>query len=100
MERSAEIGLLKALGATDLQITLALLTEMLIATAVGGALGYAAGLGLAAIIGQTVFGAAVATKGLVIPLVVLLILLVTLGGSLPAVRMLLGLRPAEVLHGR
>lgn len=100
MERSTEIGLLKALGATDLQISLVILTEMLISTIIGGAFGYGMGLGLAQVIGHTVFGAAVATKVLVIPIIVLLVFVVTLGGSLPAIRMLLGLRPTEVLHGR
>jgi putative ABC transport system permease protein len=100
MERSTEIGLLKALGATDGQISLLILAEMLIATVIGGATGYFAGLWLASVIGQTVFGSAVATKGLVVPVIALLALLVTVGGSLPAIRMLLRLRPAEVLHGR
>jgi putative ABC transport system permease protein len=100
MERSTEIGLLKALGATDSQISLAILSEMLVATFTGGTIGYAAGLGLASIIGHSVFGSAVAAKGLVIPLIALLVFLVTLGGSLPAIRLLLRLRPSEVLHGR
>jgi putative ABC transport system permease protein len=100
MERSTEIGLLKALGATDGQISLAILSEMLVATFAGGAVGYAAGLGLATLIGHSVFGSAVTAKGLVIPLIVLLVFLVTMGGSLPAIRLLLRLRPAEVLHGR
>ena len=100
MERSTEIGLLKALGATDGQISLVILTEMLISTIIGGALGYGIGLGLAQLIGQSVFGAAVATKVLVIPIIAIVVILVTLGGSLPAIRMLLGLRPTEVLHGK
>ena len=100
MERSTEIGLLKALGATDGRISLTILSEMLVATFAGGAVGYAAGLGLATLIGHSVFGSAVAAKGLVIPLIVLLVFLVTMGGSLPAIRLLLRLRPAEVLHGR
>lgn len=100
MERSTEIGLLKALGATDGQISLVILTEMLIATFIGGALGYFAGLGLAQVIGHSVFGSAVAAKGLVIPIIIILVILVTVGGSLPAIRMLLRLRPTEVLHGR
>lgn len=100
MERSTEIGLLKAVGATDTQISLVVLTEMLIATAIGSAIGYFIGLGLASVIGHTVFGAAVSTKGLVIPLIAVITLLVTLGGSLPAIRMLLSLRPTDVLHGR
>ncbi len=100
MERSTEIGLLKALGAGDGQISLVILTEMLIATTLGGAVGYGVGIGLAQIIGQSVFGSAVATKGLVVPLIAFLVLVVTIGGSLPAIRMLLRLRPTEVLHGR
>ena len=100
MERSTEIGLLKALGATDGQISLVILVEMLIATTIGGIVGYFAGLGLAQIIGHGVFGSAIAAKALVIPLIALLVLLVTAGGSLPALRMLLRLRPTEVLHGR
>ena len=100
MERSTEIGLLKALGASDGQISLVILTEMLIATVLGGQVGYFAGLGLAQVIGQSVFGSAVATKGLVIPIIAILVFLVTVGGSLPAIRMLLRLRPTEVLHGR
>ncbi|MDR1778040.1 MAG: ABC transporter permease [Desulfovibrio sp.] len=100
MERSAQIGLLKALGATDGQIYLLILAEAFVATALGGVAGYVVGLGFASIIGQAVFGSNVAAKGLVIPLIVVLALLVTIGGSLPAMRMLARLRPAEVLHGR
>ena len=100
MERSTEIGLLKALGASDGQISLVILTEMLCATVLGGILGYFAGLGLAQVIGHGVFGSAVAAKGLVIPIIAVLVFAVTIGGSLPAIRMLLRLRPTEVLHGR
>lgn len=100
MERGTEIGLLKALGATDGQICLVILAEILIATIVGGAVGYFVGIGLAQIIGQSVFGSAVAVKGLVIPIIALLVLAVTVGGSVPAIHMLLRLRPTEVLHGR
>ena len=35
----------------------------------------------------------------VVPIVAGLIALVTVAGSLPAIRMVLRLRPAEVLHG-
>ncbi len=96
MERTREIGLLKALGATDSEILLSTLSE----TMATGIAGYFMGLGFAQIIGQTVFGSAVEAKGMVIPIVMILVVLVTLAGSLPAFRMLLSLRPAEVLHGR
>ncbi|MDR1490525.1 MAG: ABC transporter permease [Desulfovibrio sp.] len=99
MERGTEIGLLKALGATDAHISLVILTEMLVATILGGTIGYFAGIGLAQVIGRSVFSAAISAKGLVIPIVAVLVFAVTLVGSLPALRVLLRLRPTEVLHG-
>lgn len=100
MERTREIGLLKALGATDSEILLSTLSETMTTGIAGGIAGYFMGLGFAQVIGQTVFGSAVEAKGMVIPIVMILVVLVTLAGSLPAFRMLLSLRPAEVLHGR
>jgi putative ABC transport system permease protein len=100
MERSREIGLLKAIGAHDSPISWLVLTEILLAAVVGGTAGYFAGLGFAQIIGQSVFGSAIDIKPMVIPLVAVLVSLVTLAGSIPAIRLLLSLRPAEVLHGR
>jgi putative ABC transport system permease protein len=100
MERSVEIGLMKALGATNLSVSLLVLSEMMIVAFLGGAVGYLAGLGLAQFIGLTVFGSTVEVKTVVIPMAILMILAVTLLGSLPALRSLLGLRPTEVLHGR
>ncbi|GBG55761.1 macrolide ABC transporter permease [Sporomusaceae bacterium FL31] len=100
MERNREIGLLKALGATDAEVLMLTLSQILFTGIAGGFAGYFLGLGFAQIIGQTVFSAAVAAKPMVIPLVMALVVLVTLTGSFPAIRMLVSLRPAEVLHGR
>ena len=100
MERSAEIGLLKAIGATGTDVFLLLQAEILLASVAGGTVGYFAGLGFAQVVGQTVFGSAIAVKTLVIPITALLGLTVTLLGGVPATRALLTLRPAEVLHGR
>jgi putative ABC transport system permease protein len=100
MERSAEIGLVKALGAHDGAITRLVLLEILIAGLAGGVLGYGAGLLFAQVIGQTVFGAPIAVAPMVVPLLLVLVLLVILVGSFPSIRYLLSLRPAEVLHGR
>ncbi len=99
MERSKEIGLLKAIGAYDGPISALILTEILITAVAGGVLGYFAGLGFAQIIGQSVFDSAITIKVTVIPLVAILIFVVTLSGSLPSIRLLLSLKPAEVLHG-
>lgn len=100
MERSNEIGLLKAIGARDYRISGIVLTEIIITAIVGGFAGYFMGYGFAQIIGQTVFNSSIEMKPMVIPIVAVLIVIVTLAGSIPAIRMLLRLRPAEVLHGR
>ena len=100
MERSNEIGLMKAIGAKDGSILDVVLTEMMITAVIGGVAGYFAGYGFAQIIGWSVFGSAIDMKPMVIPIVAVAIIAVTLAGSIPAIRMLLRLRPAEVLHGR
>ena len=100
MERSNEIGLMKAIGAKDGSILGVVLTEIMITAVIGGVAGYFAGYGFAQIIGWSVFGSAIDMKPMVIPIVAVAIIAVTLAGSIPAIRMLLRLRPAEVLHGR
>ena len=99
MERAQEIGLLKAIGAKDRSITGVVMTEILITALVGFAVGYFMGFGFAQLIGRSVFGSAIEMNTRVIPIVAGLIALVTIAGSLPAIRMVLRLRPAEVLHG-
>ena len=100
MERSQEIGLLKAIGANDRAISALLLVEMIIVAIVGGAVGFGVGYGFAQIIGYTVFNAQIDLSPMVIPLVIALVIVVTLAGSIPAIRTVLRLDPAEVLHGR
>lgn len=99
MERAQEIGLLKAIGAKDRSITGVIIVEILITALIGGVIGYFMGFGFAQLIGQSVFGSAVEMKLKVIPIVAALIAIVTMAGSLPAIRTVLRLRPAEVLHG-
>jgi putative ABC transport system permease protein len=100
MERSSEIGLLKAMGAYDIHISLLVLTEIAITGMIGAAAGYFAGIGFAQIIGRSVFDSAINIKPAVIPLVAFLVFVVIIAGSIPAIRFLLALKPAEVLHGR
>lgn len=100
MERSAEIGLQKAVGASNGKIIGTILTEIMLTGILGGIVGYFVGLGLTQIIGYKVFGSAIAPAPMVIPIVVILILLVTILGSIPSIKYLLKLNPTEVLHGR
>ncbi len=99
MERAQEIGLLKAIGARDHSITGVIMVEILITALIGTVAGYFLGMGFAQLIGKSVFASAVEMKPMVIPIVAGLIALVTIAGSIPAIRMVLRLRPAEVLHG-
>ena len=100
MDRSREIGLMKALGAKNYEVILMILTETLIAGILGGIVGYFIGMGFAQVIGYTVFGSAIANNIIVVPIVGALMVAVILLGSVPAIRTLLSLQPASVLHGR
>jgi putative ABC transport system permease protein len=100
MERSAEIGLLKAVGARNEAVSVLILMEIIFTGIVGGIAGYFAGLGFAELIGRSVFDSSINIKPVVIPLTAILSLMVTIAGSLPAIRLVLHLQPAETLHGR
>ena len=100
MERSKEVGLMKALGARNKSIVGLILTETMIVALVGGAAGFGLGVGLAQLVGQLVFGSGIAIRPIVPPLMALVILLTVVVGCLPSMRYLLRLQPAQVLHGR
>lgn len=100
MERSQEIGLMKAIGAKNNQITVLVLLEVIIIAIIGNILGYFLGYGFAQLIGHTVFNASVDMNAIVAVVVSAIILFVTLIGSIPAVRIMLRLKPQDVLHGK
>lgn len=100
LERSSEIGLLKALGASGMDVCLLIFVEIFLSACLGGVLGYTIGIGFAHFISQSVFSSVASIKLMVIPLIVLLVLLITLIGSLPALRLLLRMNPRTILHGR
>jgi putative ABC transport system permease protein len=100
MERSKEIGLVKALGATNAQVFLLFLIEAALVGVIGGLLGWGAGSILSQFIGILVFGSTVSVSLIVIPLIVFISVLIALAGSFIPARMIIKLYPAEVLHGR
>lgn len=100
MERSREIGLMKALGARNGSIIGLILTETLIIGLIGGTLGFFAGVGLAQLVGQLVFDSGIAIRPIVAPLMGLVILVTVVLGCLPAMHSMLKLQPTQVLHGR
>ena len=99
MERSQELGLIKALGAYNRSVVAPILTEIFITAIAGGVVGFFAGIGFAQIIGHSVFGSSIAIRPMLIPIVAILVVLVTLAGCIPAFRTILKLEPTVVLHG-
>jgi putative ABC transport system permease protein len=100
MERSREIGLMKALGASEGEVHMLFLGESAIVGVAGGLLGCLAGAGLSQIIGLSVFGSAVSFSPIVVPMNVVISVMIALAGSLMPSRLIARLHPAEVLHGR
>ena len=98
--QEGNLGLMKAVGAKDKQIISLFLTETIIVGLAGGVLGYGGGLALAQAIGYMVFHSSISFVPVVVGLVAVLVILVVLGASIPAIRYLLRLNAAEVLHGR
>ncbi len=100
MERSKEIGLMKAIGARNGAIVSLIVTETLVVGLIGGAVGFVAGFGLAQFVGQLVFASAITIRPVVLPAMAVIILVTVVLGCLPSVRSLLSLKPTRVLHGK
>ena len=99
MERRVEVGLMKALGGEDLQIALQFLLEATVYGILGGLLGYGAGLALGAMVGQSVFAAAITFNPLVLPITLALAIGVAVLGSLAPVRQAMRVNPVVTLRG-
>ncbi|PJG82648.1 ABC transporter permease [Caviibacterium pharyngocola] len=100
IERSKEIGLMKALGAYQWQIVLLFYCEAVISALIGGALGCIAGWGLAKFIGTALFGSPLSFAWIVIPCVLVLSVLIALIGTWFPAHRIARLYPVEVLYGR
>ncbi|PJM74130.1 ABC transporter permease [Bifidobacterium primatium] len=99
-ERSSELALLKAIGATDGAVSRLMLAETAAISMVGAIVGAGLGSGVAQIVGQIVFGSGITMRPMVFVLVFVLLALTILVASVSSIRSILRLRPAEVLHGR
>jgi putative ABC transport system permease protein len=99
LERQTEIGLMKALGAGTRTVAALLVAEQLLLGLVGGAMGYAAGIFLARLLGETLFGVAPEEPTLVLPLVLALAACVTLAGSSFPLGRAARRHPAAILRG-
>lgn len=100
MERSQEIALLKALGGSNKAVVALILFEVMLVAYIGAFFGYIFSLGLTQIIAQTVFSSSIPLTKFVWIIDAVLVGVVTLIGSIPAIRYILHLKATEVLHGR
>lgn len=99
-ERSSELALLKAIGATDGAVSRLIFTETAVISLVGALVGALLGSGVAQIVGHVVFGSGITMRPMVFVLVFVLLALTVVVASVSSIRSILRLKPAEVLHGR
>ncbi len=98
VDRTQEIALLRAIGATRAGVGGLFLAEMLLVAAVGGVLGAILGLALAEWIGRGAFGTAVPPQPLLVPAGLLLAVLVCVLGAWLPLRRIASVDPARVLR--
>ncbi|MDR0666358.1 MAG: ABC transporter permease [Campylobacteraceae bacterium] len=98
--RKKEIGLLKALGADNLNIYLLFLAESLIIAVIAGLAGALGGYALSVLMALIIFSHTIKISLIVLPLTVCFAVLIAFIGSLLPMRNVTHLFPAEVLYER
>jgi putative ABC transport system permease protein len=99
LERRAEVGVMKALGAPNSIVGGIFLAEQLILAVAGGAAGFLIGLGVARVLGQSVFGTPGSPRMILLPIVLGIAALVAILGSLVPLRRAAHFDPAAILRG-
>jgi putative ABC transport system permease protein len=99
LERRSEVGVMKALGASNYLVAGIFLAEQVILAIVGGAIGYLCGITLARFLGSSVFGSPANPRLILFPVVLGLASLVAMVGSLIPLRRAMNFRPAPILRG-
>jgi putative ABC transport system permease protein len=99
IERRGEIGIMKAIGATNATVAGLFLAEQLMLAIVGGAIGFVFGAGLARVLGASVFGTPAAPRVVLLPVALGIAAIVALIGSLIPLRRAARFDPAPILRG-
>lgn len=99
MERQGEVGLMKALGAGNGAVAALFLTEAALLALLAGSTGFAVGSLLADRIGVWVFASRVHVSPVLFPIVLVMAVAVTIGGSAGSIRKAMRCDPAMVLRG-
>ncbi len=98
-ERRKEIGLRKALGASDGSIRTEFLGEGMFLGMLGGILGAVLGFGFAQIISVNVFGSSITLQPLLVPVTMTVSMLISAVSCLLPIRRAIAIDPALVLKG-
>src|SRR5215831_4646003 len=99
LERRDEIGIMKAIGATNFVVGAIFLAEQVLLSIVGAVVGFGLGVGIARVLGRSVFGSPASPQPVVFPVVLGLAAVVALVGSLIPLRRAARFRPAAILRG-
>jgi putative ABC transport system permease protein len=99
IERRSEVGLMKALGATNLMVGGIFLAEQFVLAITGGAIGFLVGSLLARVLGASVFGTPASLRLVLLPIVLGLATAVVLLGSVIPLRRAARFEPAPILRG-
>jgi len=98
-ERRTEVGLMKALGAGYLPLSMIFVMESVLLACIGGVAGFSIGALLARELGRSIFGSQIAIQPVLFPVVIALAIAVTFGGSAIAIRRAVKYDPVLALRG-
>jgi putative ABC transport system permease protein len=99
LQRRAEIGIMKAIGATNVLVGGIFLAEQLLLAVAGGVVGFIFGVLLARFLGASVFGSPASPRLVLLPVVLGLASIVSILGSLIPLRRAAHFDPAPILRG-
>jgi putative ABC transport system permease protein len=99
LQRRSEIGIMKAIGATNALVAGIFVAEQLMLATAGGAIGFVFGIALARALGESVFGTPAAPRLVLLPVILGLAAVVAIAGSLIPLRRAAHFDPAPILRG-
>ena len=99
VERRAEVGLMKALGAGNLAVAVLFFAEATLLALLAGAAGFAGGALLARQIGHSIFASQITIQPVLLPVILAIAVLVTFAGSAAAIRRAVTFDPVYALRG-
>jgi putative ABC transport system permease protein len=98
-ERRAEVGLMKALGASRYAVASVFFAEAALLALIGGLVGFGVGGVLAHQIGRSIFDSQIAIPAVLLPVILAIAVMVTFAGSALAIRKAVELDPVFALRG-